>query len=110
MTANEDHPEYDEDETAPVELPIDGTLDLHTFSPRELGHLIPDYLEECLAREILSVRIIHGKGKGNLRRSVHAILERLPSVSRFQLADETGGSWGATIVTLRRQVESPAGD
>ena len=87
------------DET--IELPIDGTLDLHTFSPRELGDLIPAYLAECRQRGILEVRIIHGKGSGNLRRSVHAILTRLPEVSAFRLADETAGSWGATLVWLR---------
>ena len=84
----------------PVELPIDGCLDLHTFSPREIGSLVPDYLEECRARGILDVRIVHGKGTGMLRESVHAILRRLPAVEAFRLADETAGGWGATIVRL----------
>ena len=83
-----------------VELPIDGELDLHTFSPREIGELIPAYLEECRTRGIFTVRIIHGKGSGNLRRSVHAIPARLPEVASFQLGDETAGSWGATVVKL----------
>jgi DNA-nicking Smr family endonuclease len=90
-----------------VELPIDGTLDLHTFSPREIGDLIPDYLGECRKRGITSVRIIHGKGKGNLRRSVQAILGRLPEVVDYRLADETSGSWGATLVQLRPSVPRP---
>jgi DNA-nicking Smr family endonuclease len=84
----------------PVELPIDGTLDLHAFAPRDLKTLIPDYLAECRARHILQVRIIHGKGIGNLRRTVHAILRRQPGVAGFKLADERGGSWGATLVEL----------
>jgi DNA-nicking Smr family endonuclease len=84
-----------------VELPIDGELDLHTFSPREIGELIPAYLAECSNRGIFEVRIIHGKGSGNLRRSVHAILARLTEVVDFRLADETAGSWGATLVQLR---------
>ncbi len=85
-------------------LPIDGTLDLHTFAPREIGDLIPAYLAECLDRGILEVRIVHGKGKGNLRRSVHAILDRLPLVASYHLGDETSGSWGATVVILRGSV------
>jgi DNA-nicking Smr family endonuclease len=85
----------------PVALPIDGTLDLHTFAPREVGELVPDYLAECRARGILEVRIIHGKGTGALRRRVHAILARLPEVAAYRLADETGGGWGATLVVLR---------
>jgi DNA-nicking Smr family endonuclease len=62
----------------PIQLPIDGVLDLHTFQPREIKDLVPDYLAECRSRGILRVRIIHGKGIGNLRRTVHAILSRHP--------------------------------
>lgn len=88
---------------APVELPIDGTLDLHIFQPREVKHLVPDYLAACQERGILEVRIVHGKGTGALRETVHAILRRLPYVARFRLAGEDAGGWGATLVTLRRR-------
>ena len=91
---------FDPDNDDPVPLPIDGVLDLHNFSPRDLQHLIPDYLDECCKAGIHQVRIIHGKGTGNLRRTVHAILGRLPAVKRFRLADERAGGWGATLVEL----------
>ena len=94
------------DNLEPQALPIDGTLDLHTFAPRELKTLIPDYLEACLEKNIYSIRIIHGKGTGALRRSVHAILERLPEiVEDYGLAGMGGGSWGATLVTLKQQAK-----
>ena len=94
----------------PVQVVIDGTLDLHHFSPRDLKYLIPDYLQECLNRDITEVRIIHGKGKGVLRRSVHAILDRLPEVHSYRLGSENQGSWGATIVLLKSvNPESEAG-
>ena len=32
------------DEGAPVELPIDGVLDLHTFRPQDVKDLVPEYL------------------------------------------------------------------
>ena len=85
-----------------VQVPIDGVLDLHNFSPKDLKHLIPDYLNECRQANIYHVRIIHGKGIGNLRRTVHAILGRLEEVKGFRLAGERGGGWGATLVELHR--------
>ena len=80
---------------------IDGVLDLHTFRPEELGGLLPDYIEACLERGILDLRIIHGKGTGSLRKSVHSILRRHPAVASFTPADETAGGWGATLVRLK---------
>jgi len=84
----------------PVELPIDGELDLHPFHPRDVGDLVVDYLGECRSRGILRVRIVHGKGIGVLRTRVHAILERMPEVESFRLAGDRSG-WGATLVQLR---------
>jgi DNA-nicking Smr family endonuclease len=83
-----------------VELPIDGVLDLHTFRPAEAKELVADYLDECRARGIVEVRIIHGKGTGTLRRLVHAALARRSDVLNYALAGD-GSSWGATLVTLR---------
>lgn len=92
----------------PVDLPIDGVLDLHTFNPREVKDLVPDYLEACLEKGICDVRIIHGKGIGNLKRTVHAILERHPAVVSFTLDHAQLGGWGATLVKLRPA--APAAD
>jgi DNA-nicking Smr family endonuclease len=86
----------------PVDLPIDGVLDLHTFNPRDVKDLVPDYLAECQKRGILQVRIIHGKGIGHLRRTVHTILARHPEVVSFALDYPERSGWGATIVRLRK--------
>ena len=86
----------------PVQLPIDGELDLHTFHPGDVKELVPDYLRECLARGIHEVRIVHGKGKGTLRRTVHAALEKLDEVESFRLAPAERGGWGATLVDLKK--------
>lgn len=85
----------------PVPLPITGELDLHTFRPQDVKDLVPDYLAECRQRGILEVRVVHGKGIGNLRRTVQALLRRDPNVVRFWQAHETMGGWGATMVELR---------
>lgn len=84
----------------PVEYPIDGVLDLHVFPPREVKSLVPEYLHACRERGILRVRIIHGKGTGALRETVHRLLDRLPEVARYRLAGKDAGSWGATIAFL----------
>jgi DNA-nicking Smr family endonuclease len=84
-----------------VELPIDGILDLHTFHPREVKELIPEYLAACRERGTLEVRLVHGKGTGTLRETVHALLRKIPEVVSFRLAGEEAGGWGATLVTLR---------
>jgi DNA-nicking Smr family endonuclease len=83
-----------------VELPIDGTLDLHGFNPRDVKDLVPEYLTECRERGILEVRVVHGKGTGTLRRTVQAILGRLPFVRSHKLAGHGRGGWGATLVDL----------
>lgn len=85
----------------PVQIEINGILDLHHFSPKDLKFLIPDYIEECLSLNIFEVRFIHGKGIGNIRRTVHALLERNDHVKSFRLAGNEAGGWGATIAELR---------
>jgi DNA-nicking Smr family endonuclease len=86
----------------PVPIDINGVIDLHHFSPKDLKYLIPDYLAECAKKNIYEVKIIHGKGKGVLRRTVHSLLHNNPDVLSYRLAPEQGGSWGATIVQLRQ--------
>jgi DNA-nicking Smr family endonuclease len=90
----------------PVQLPIDGVLDLHTFQPREVKALVLDYLAACQERGILEVRIIHGKGIGNLKRTVHALLAKHPEVISFSLDHPQFGGWGATVVSLRNKRNS----
>ena len=88
-----------EDISEVIYIPIDGVLDLHPFDPKEVASLVHEYLRACLEQEIYEVRIIHGKGKGVLRRTVHAALEKHPAVYEFKL--DTGPSfWGATIVRM----------
>ena len=83
-----------------LEIPIDGVLDLHTFAPREVASVVDEYLWACLQKGIVDVRIIHGKGKGVLRRTVHSRLLKNPDVLEYHLDDGPSG-WGSTLVRLK---------
>ena len=100
MAGMNDGDDVNPDGGEPVELPIDGVLDLHTFRPQDVKPVVLDYLEQCLTRGILQVRIVHGKGIGQLRQTVHSILATHPHVISFALAGEAYGGSGATMVHL----------
>ena len=95
-----------EENDEPVAIPITSELDLHTFRPNEVSRLLDDYFIECLQRGIRRVRVIHGKGTGALRETVHAHLRRNGNVTGYAMCDTTSGGWGATWVTLRK-IDSP---
>ena len=83
-------------------------LDLHTFLPRECADVVAEYVRAAQEAGMTAVRIIHGKGTGTLRRIVHGVLASHPAVRAYRLADERGGSWGATLVELHALAPVPA--
>ena len=87
-----------------IEHPVDGVIDLHTFRPEDAASVVEEYLRSCSEQHIHDVKIIHGKGKGALRSTVHALLSRHPLVAGFTL-DSGPSGWGATIVRLKRSNE-----
>lgn len=87
----------------PINYPIDGSLDLHQFQPSQIKSVISEYIECCLDQDILSLRIIHGKGIGVQREMVRSLLEKHPAVLSFRHEGGSGGGWGATVVDLKRR-------
>ena len=81
----------------PIELPIEDSIDLHSFLPGEIADLVEEYLYQATKLGYREVRIIHGKGIGVQRRMVHALLERNPHVLAFRDAPDHG----STYVTLK---------
>ena len=89
---NPDSPDDGREEDAPlpiaedplVVLPIEDSLDLHTFSPKELAPLVEEYLHQCQLREFREVRIIHGRGTGTQRTIVRSLLAKHPFRGRIQ--------------------------
>jgi DNA-nicking Smr family endonuclease len=89
----------EEDEA--VELPITGELDLHAFAPRDVVSVVEEYVRACREKGILTVRLVHGRGKGVQRAEVRRLLGRLPEVESFEDAPPGWGGWGATVARLR---------
>jgi DNA-nicking Smr family endonuclease len=83
-----------------IKIPIEDTIDLHTFDPSETREVLDSYLEEAAEHGFQRIRIIHGKGAGVQRNIVQSYLDRHPLVMRFQNAPEEFGGWGATIAYL----------
>jgi DNA-nicking Smr family endonuclease len=80
------------------DVPIEGTLDLHTFRPRDVASVVEAYVEAAHAAGLREVRLIHGRGTGVQRGIVQAALERHPLVASF--ADDTDSHLGATVAVL----------
>jgi DNA-nicking Smr family endonuclease len=87
---------------APVEIPIEDSLDLHRFRPAEIGEVVDAYLEAAFEKGLHELRFIHGRGRGVQRNRVRVHLERSPFVERFADAPADRGGWGATLVWLKR--------
>jgi DNA-nicking Smr family endonuclease len=86
----------------PVEIAPRDSIDLHPFHPKEIPSVVEEYLEQCKQTGFREVRLIHGKGKGIQRDAVRSLLQEHPAVESFHDAPLEGGSWGATVVVLKK--------
>ena len=91
-----DRPDGDD----PIEIPIEDVLDLHSFRPKDVKAVVEEYLREAANRGFPQVRLIHGKGIGQQRETIRALLTRHPAVEHFSDAPGEAGGWGATVVEL----------
>jgi len=80
---------------------VEGSIDLHAFSPRDAVSVVEEYLEAAAADRYREVRLIHGKGTGFQRAAIRTLLARHPLVESYSDAPPEAGGWGATRVTLR---------
>jgi len=91
-------------------VPIEGSMDLHTFQPGEVLAVVDAYLDAALERGLTEVRLIHGRGKGVQRAQIRKRLAADPRVARFVDAPAERGGWGATLVWLRASAVAPERD
>jgi dsDNA-specific endonuclease/ATPase MutS2 len=83
----------------PVHIPIEGVMDLHAFTPRDIASVVAEYVDAAAAAGFEEVRLIHGRGRGVQRGIVQAALERHPRVASFH--DDAASHLGATIARLQ---------
>jgi len=84
-----------------IVVPIEDSIDLHTFRPDEISLLLNDYFQACMEKGFKEVKIIHGKGTGSLKAGVVSFLEKSSLVDSYRDAPPEQGGWGATIVKLK---------
>ncbi len=85
----------------PVEIPLEDSIDLHSFPPRDVPDVVDAYLEAISGKGYSEVRLIHGRGIGVQRDRVQKLLAKHPLVSGFHDAPAERGGWGATIAYLK---------
>ncbi len=83
----------------PLHVPIEDTIDLHAFLPRDIPSVVDEYLRAAQAAGFREVRLIHGRGKGVQRGIVQAALDAHPLVTAFWDAPEA--HLGATVARLK---------
>jgi hypothetical protein len=91
------------DPDALVEIPVEDSIDLHSFPPRDVQDVVDAYLEVAVEKGFAEVRLIHGRGIGVQRDRVQKLLARHPLVSGFHDAPAERGGWGATIAYLKKK-------
>ena len=87
--------QYSKSNTISSELNIRGLL------VKEALDLTDKYLDDAYLAGIPTVRILHGKGTGALRKAVHDELRENPHVTNYQLAPLSQGGEGVTVVTFK---------
>jgi DNA-nicking Smr family endonuclease len=83
----------------PVYIPIEESIDLHSFAPRDVVAVVDDYLQAAHEAGFRQVRLIHGRGKGVQRAAVQRLLHSHTLVDRYWDAPES--HLGATLVVLK---------
>ena len=79
-------------------VPIEGTLGLHAFAPRDIPSVVEEYVQAAHDAGLREVRLIHGRGQGVQRGVVQRVLDAHPLVEEFWDATQT--HLGATIARL----------
>ena len=81
-----------------MRIPIEDSIDLHAFAPRDVASVVEEYVNAAHEAGLREVRLIHGRGKGVQRGIVQQVLDRHPLVVEFW--DASASHLGATVARL----------
>lgn len=87
-----------QDSPDPHRIPIEDSIDLHAFHPRDIRSVVEEYVNAAHEAGLREVRLIHGRGTGVQRGIVAQVLERHPLVRAFH--DAPDSHLGATVAIL----------
>lgn len=82
-------------------LSVSGEIHLIGKTTDEAVALLDKYLDDAYLAHMPSVRIVHGKGTGALRKAVHSYLKRQKHVQSYRLGEFGEGDAGVTIVEFK---------
>jgi DNA-nicking Smr family endonuclease len=85
----------------PIQIPIEDSIDLHSFAAADVVSVVEAYLDAALEAGFREVRLIHGRGKGVQRAAVQRLLSGHALVERYWDAPES--HLGATLVVLKHE-------
>jgi DNA-nicking Smr family endonuclease len=80
---------------------IQDGVDLHGLTREQAAVAVAEFLQQCLARGLRCVRIVHGKGLGILRAKLGKWLPQREEVLAYCQAPQNEGGSGALLVLLK---------
>lgn len=80
---------------------VPAEIDIRGMETLEAIPIVERYIDDAYLGRLESVRIIHGKGTGALRQTVHETLRRHKRVKGFRLGRYGEGETGVTVVELK---------
>ena len=94
-------PRFENQEIAPLSEPLTAEINVIGATAEEARERVDKFLDEAYLAGRLRLRVIHGHGKGILKKALHEMFATHPHVEKFYLAPPREGGAGATIVELK---------
>lgn len=77
------------------------TLDLRGQSAMDALRMLDEYMDQALIANIKEIKILHGKGSGALRKSIHQVLKKNKFIENYSHPEEINGGQGLTIIQFK---------